>query len=202
MPNLYITGAGLLIIVLVAFFIYGYDNHRKRVSKYSYDDFKSRYTVISEPAVYDFMNYTLFKADTAFANRREFIKLNCFSIKHSSDLKKFINSQSSTILSFQDKKQLKSQIDKQTFLWDQSKLINVWCLTPKDLYQAGENETIDYWVNFRQLFGNYGHHHYSKPIFNKDKTVVVIKHSGQGDWLWGSSEILLFKKENGKWKIN
>ncbi|GAA5023667.1 hypothetical protein GCM10011506_06690 [Marivirga lumbricoides] len=147
------------------------------------------------------MNYTLFEADSAIDDRREFIKLNCFSLKHSSELKKFINSQPDTILTIQEKNHLKSQFDSQTFLWDKNKLINVWCLTPKDLYKAQENDTIDYWVNFRELFGNYGHHHYSKPIFNKDKTVVVVEHSGQGGWLFGSGSILLFKKENSKWKL-
>ena len=94
---------------------------------------------------------------------------------------------------------MKSQFVSQTLLWDQNKLINVWCLTPKDLYKVQENDTIDYWENFRELFGNYGHHNYSKPIFNKDMTIVVIEHSGQGDWVWGSGDILLFRKENDEW---
>jgi len=147
------------------------------------------------------MNYTLFGADSLIDNRREYIKLNCFSSKHSSDLKNFINSQPDSILTSQDKKFMKSQLANQTFLWDQDKFINVWCLTPKDLYKTKENDTIDYWENFRELFGNYGHHHYSKPLFNKDKTIIVIEHSGQGDWLLGSGSILLFRKENGKWKL-
>ena len=82
-------------------------------------------------------------------------------------------------------------------------MINVWCLTPKDkdLYKAQENDTTDYWENFREHFGNYSRFNYSKPIFNKEKNIVVIEHSGQGDWLWGSGVILLFIKMNDKWKL-
>lgn len=200
-PNLYIVGAGLLIVILIGFFLNGYDDYRKTNAGYSYDDLKKRNTVIYEQEIYDFMNYTLFCADSLIDDRREFMKLNCFSLKHSLDLKKFINSQPDSILTSHDIKFIKSQLAYQTFLWDQDKLINVWCLTLKDLYKTQENDTIYYWENFRELFGNYGHHHYSKPIFNKDKTIIVIEHSGQGDWLLGSGNILLFREENGKWKL-
>jgi len=198
-PNLYIIGAGLLIVVLIGFFLNGYDVYRKTNAGYSYDDLKNRNTVISKQEIYDFMNYTFFGADSAIDDRREFMKLNCFSFKHSSDLKKFINSQPDSILTSQDKKFMKSQLVNQTFLWDQDKLINVWCLTPKDLYKTQENDTTDYWENFREHFGNYGRHNYSKPIFNKEKNIVVIEHREQGDWVWGSGDILLFRKKNGKW---
>jgi hypothetical protein len=200
-PNLYIIGVGLLIVVLIGFFLNGYDDYRKTNAGYSYDDLKDRNTVISEQEIYDFMNYTLFGADSVIDDRREFMKLNCFSLKHNTELKEFINTQPDTILTRHDKKFMKSQLENQFFLWDKDKLINVWCLTPKDFYKAQDNDTIDYWENFRELFGNYGHHHYSKPIFNKAKTIVVIEHSGQGDWLLGSGNILLFRKENGKWKF-
>ena len=85
--NLYIIGAGLLIVVLIGFFMNGYHDYRKVNAGYSYDDLKNRNTVISEQEIYDFMNYTLFGADSVFDDRREFLKLNCFSFKHSSDLK-------------------------------------------------------------------------------------------------------------------
>jgi hypothetical protein len=134
-PNLYIIGAGLLIVVLIGFFLNGYGVYRKTNAGFSYDDLKSRNTVISEQEIYDFMNYTFFGADSAIDDRREFMKLNCFSFKHSSDLKRFINSQPDSILTSRDKKFMMGQLVNQTFLWDQDKLINVWCLTPKDLYK-------------------------------------------------------------------
>lgn len=199
--NLYIIGAGLFIVIIIGFFLNGYDDYRKTNAGYSYDELKNKYTVISEQEIYDFMNYTLFGADSVIDDRREFMKLICISFTHSSDLKKFINSQPDTVLTGQDKKIMTAQLEYQTFLWDQDKLINVWCLTPKDLYKIQENDTIDYWENFREHFGNYGRHKYSKPIFNKEKNIIVIEHSGQGDWLWGSGDILLFRKENGKWRL-
>lgn len=201
MPSIYIVGAGLLIVVLVGLFLNGYDVFRKKNAGYSYLDLKDRNTVISEQEVYDFMNYTILGVDNSISERRKFIKLNCFALKHSSDLRKFISSQSDTILTRQDKKFMRSQFESQTLLWDQDKLINVWCLTPKDLYKVTENDSLDYWNNFREFFGDYGHHHYSRPIFNKDKTVVVVEHSGQVDGLLGSGNILLFRKENNKWKL-
>lgn len=200
-PSLYIIGIGLLIVVFVAFFLNGYNDYRKTNVEYSYNDLKSRNTVIAGQEIYDFMNYALFGADSVIDDRREFMKLNCFSFKHSSDLKKFINAQSDTVLTSQDKRFMRLQFDDQPFLWNQDKLINVWCLTPKDLYKLDKNDTTDYWENFREHFGNYGKHNYSKPIFNKAKNIAVIEHSGQGDWLWGSGEILLFRKVKGKWKL-
>jgi len=200
-PTLYIMGAGFLIIILIGLFVNGYGNYRKNKISYSYEDLKSKNTVISEQEIYDFMNYTIFEADSVINDRREFMKLNCFSLKHSSELKKFINSQPETVLTIQDKKYMKSQIKNQIFLWDQDQLINVWCLIPKDLYEVQEDDILDYWENFRKLYGNYGHHHYSKPIFNKEKNMVIIEHSGQGGWLLGSGDIILFRKEKGKWKL-
>ncbi|PJC63185.1 MAG: hypothetical protein CO022_00580 [Flavobacteriales bacterium CG_4_9_14_0_2_um_filter_32_27] len=194
-------GAGFLIIILIGLFVNGYGNYRKNKISYSYEDLKSKNTVISEQEIYDFMNYTIFEADSVINDRREFMKLNCFSLKHSSELKKFINSQPETVLTIQDKKYMKSQIKNQIFLWDQDQLINVWCLIPKDLYEVQEDDILDYWENFRKLYGNYGHHHYSKPIFNKEKNMVIIEHSGQGGWLLGSGDIILFRKEKGKWKL-
>lgn len=200
-PNLYIMGVGLLLVFLIGFFLNGYSNYRKTNTGYSYDDLKNKYTVISDPEIYNFMNYNLFGADSIIDDRGEFVKINCFSFKHSSDLKKFIGTQPDSVLTIQNQKFMKSQLQYQTLLWDQDKFINVWCLTPKELYKTQENDTIDYWENFRELFGKYGYHQYSKPIFNKDKSVLVIEHNGQGDWLLGSGTILLFRKENGKWKL-
>jgi len=117
-PTLYIMGAGFLIIILIGLFVNGYGNYRKNKISYSYEDLKSKNTVISEQEIYDFMNYTIFEADSVINDRREFMKLNCFSLKHSSELKKFINSQPETVLTIQDKKYMKSQIKNQIFLWD------------------------------------------------------------------------------------
>ena len=199
--NLYIIGTGLFIVIIIGFFLNGYDDYRKTNTGYSYDELKNKYTVIFEQEIYDFMNYALFGADSVIYDRREFKKLNCFSFEHSTALKKFIKSLSDTVLTSHDKKFMNSQFEYQTLLWDQTKLINVWCLTPKDHYETQKNDTTDYWINFREHFGNYGKHDYSKPIFNKEKNIVVIEHRGQDDWVWGRGEILLFRKENGKWRL-
>jgi hypothetical protein len=129
------------------------------------------------------------------------MKINCFSLKHSSELKSFINSISDNILNNTDKKFIKNQLTDEIYLWDNEKFVNVWCLTFRDLAKIGQSDTLDYWEEFRANFGKYGNHHYSKPIFNKNKDILVIEHSGQADWLVGSGEILLFRKVNGKWRL-
>jgi hypothetical protein len=85
------------------------------------------------------------------------------------------------------------------FLWDNQKLKNVWCLTPKDFAKIERSDSTDYWEEFQANFGSYGRHNYSRPVFNQDKTLCVIEHSGQGNWLAGSGSVLLFKKLNGNW---
>ena len=62
-PNLYIMGPGLLIIVLIGFFFNGYDNYRNTNCGSSYDDLTNRNAVVSEQEIYDFMNFALFEAD-------------------------------------------------------------------------------------------------------------------------------------------
>ena len=150
---------------------------------------------------YDFMNHTLFDGDSILTDSMEFMKLNCFSLKHSSDLKSFINSISDSLLSSSDKKFMRNQLTDEVYLWDNERLINAWCLIPSDFAKINRSDTTDYWEEFRANFGKYGHHHYSRPIFNQDKNICVIEHSGQGDWLMGSGDILLFKKVNGNWRL-
>ncbi len=191
--------AGFLIVTLLGLLVYWYYDYFNSNAAYSYDELKSKNTVISEQEIYDFMNFAFFNADSILKDKREFAKINCFTIQHGQDISNFINSLSDTVLTSEDKIYMKTQMVKQPFLWDKDKLINVWCLTPKDLYKIKDDK--EYWVNFRKAFGKYGHHHYSKPIFNNDKTLVVIEYSGQGDFLMGSGNMLLFKKEKGKWQL-
>ncbi len=200
-PSLFVVGGGLAIVILIGLFVLNYDNYRKTNAGYSYSDLKEKYPVIKEEVAYEFMNYALFGAPKTETDSLEFIKLNCFSTKHTSDLKSFISSMNDSLLSKADKKIMKQQLSNKVFLWDNKELINVWCLTPKDFARINHSDTTDYWEEFRTNFGNYGHHHYSKPVFSKDKNICIIEHSGQGGWLFGSGEILLFKKIKGKWTL-
>ena len=153
-----------------------------------------KYPVIKDIETYEFMNFTLFVASNIETDSLEFIKLNCFSLKHTSDLKSFISSSSDSLLSREDKKIMRQHLSNEVYLWDNKKMINAWCLIPKDFAKINHSDTIDYWEEFKTNFGNYGHHLYSKPVFNKDKSICVIEHRGQGGWLFGSGKILLFKK--------
>ncbi len=200
-PSLFIVGGGLAIVILIGVFVLDYDNYRKTNAGYSYSDLKEKYPVIKDTETYEFMNYAFFGASNIITDSLEFIKLDCFSLKHSSDLKSFISSANDRLLSREDKISMRQQLSNEVYLWDNKKLINTWCLTPKDFAKMNHSDTTDYWEEFRKHFGKYGYHHYSKPIFNKDKNVCIIEHSGQGGWLFGSGEILLFKKVKGKWKL-
>jgi len=198
-PSLFVVGCGLAIVILIGVFVLNYDNYRKTNASYSYSDLIEKYPMIKEKEVYQFMNYALFGASNIDTDSLEFIKLNCISLKHSSDLKSFISSTSDSLLSRADKKIMRQQLSNEIYLWDKKALINVWCLTPKDFTKINRSDTADYWEEFRANFGNYGYHHYSMPVFNNDKNICIIEHSGQGGWLLGSREILLFKKVKGKW---
>jgi hypothetical protein len=198
-PSLFIVGGGFTIVMLIGLFLLNYDNYRKNNASYSYLDLKEKYNVIKEKEVYSFMNSTFFKTDAIRSDSMEFTKIKCFSKKHSSELKSFIKSVNDTLLSSSEKKYMKNQLINEVYLWDNERVINVWCLTPKDRYPLNLSDTTDYWEEFSVSFGNYGHHNYSKPIFNKNNTTCIIEHSGQGDWIWGNGEILLFKKVNENW---
>lgn len=199
MPSFFVVGGGFSILILIGLFVLNYDNHRQTNAGYSYLDLKERYTVITDPEAYDFMNEVLYENDSNLTDSMEFMKLNCFSIKHSSELKSFIKSINDSILSNTDKKFLKNQLTDKIYLWDNERLLNIWCLTPKDFAKINRSDTSDYWDEFRANFGNYGHHHYSKPIFSENKGVCIIEYRGQGGWLMGSGDILLFKRVKGKW---
>ena len=201
MPNLFVIGVGLVIVIWLGVFVLNYDKYMVTSAGYSYSDLKEVQAVITDAECYDFMNNALLGGEKILTDSMEFIKLNCYSLKHSSELKSFINSLNDSILNASDKDFMKSELQNKTYLWDNEKLINAWCLIPKDFSKIVRSDTTDYWEEFRTAFGKYGHHHYSKPVFNLAKDICVIEHSGQGGWLSGSGEILLFKKINGKWTM-
>ncbi|BDD06666.1 hypothetical protein [Aureibacter tunicatorum] len=197
--SIFSIGCGFIITVFLGMFIFDYNSFRKRYTGYSYDDLKSVSTVIDDVESYSFMNSN--ELDSVLLDSMQYLKVNCFTLKHSSDLDKFIKSLSDTVLNDKDKRYMRGQISNELLLWDNERLVNTWCLTPRDFAQINRSDTVDYWEEFRANFGNYGHHHYSRPIFNHSKTLCVIEYSWQADWLAGSGGIQLYKKVNGKWQL-
>jgi hypothetical protein len=147
------------------------------------------------------MNQTILSGDEATSDSLEFLKLVCFSLKHSEELYSFIKSIEDSLVPKLDKRYMLKQHSDKTYLWNNEKLKMAWCLTPRDLVNVSYSDTTDYWEEFRKKFGKYGRHRYSKPIFNEDGSLCVIEHSGQGNWLTGSGTILLFKRENENWTL-
>lgn len=194
-PNLFVVGGGFAILILVTFF--GLDHQKS--SQYSFEDLKNKHVTLDDDEAYTLMNQAIFDRDSILTDSLLFIKLNVFTLKHSSDLKSFINEASDSLISPTDKRYMIKQLSDMVSLWDNQKLTNVWCLTPKDFAKIERSDSTDYWEEFQANFGSYGRHNYSRPVFNQDKTLCVIEHSGQGNWLAGSGSVLLFKKLNGNW---
>lgn len=194
-PNLFVVGGGFAILILVTFF--GLDHQKS--SQYSFEDLKNKHVTLDDDEAYTLMNQAIFDRDSILTDSLLFIKLNVFTLKHSSDLKSFINEASDSLINPTDKRYMIKQLSDMVSLWDNQKLTNVWCLTPKDFAKIERSDSTDYWEEFQANFGSYGRHNYSRPVFNQDKTLCVIEHSGQGNWLAGSGSVLLFKKLNGNW---
>jgi len=194
-PNLFVVGGGFAILILVVFFGLDHQNN----SPYSFEDLKNKHVTLDDDEAYALMNQTLFDGDSLLTDSLLFTKMNVLSLKHSSDLEYFINQASDSLINPTDKRYMREQLSDLIFLWDNQKLKNVWCLTPKDFAKIERSDSTDYWEEFQANFGSYGRHNYSRPVFNQDKTLCVIEHSGQGHWLVGSGSILVFKKINGNW---
>jgi hypothetical protein len=209
MPSFYFVGVGLLIIVVIAVFFTNLENYRQRKSNTSYEELIEKHELISEEWIYKFMNNTFFNSDTILNDSLCFFKVNILTSKHSSDLRKYISS--SSLLSRADKKYLKSQLSNKIFIWDKNRLVNVWCLTPRDFFAINEivsekADTTDvaYAINaysyvFEEIHGVGGQHRYSKPIFNRDKSFAVIEYQYYYSAFAAGSDILLYEKKGDKW---
>ena len=201
MPSLYTVGLGVVLVIFLGVYFYGYDGFWKRSVAYEYVDLIEHNEVVCGEHIYNFMNECLFAEESIEDNLRLFTKLKCFSLKHSSALERFFVEAAPSVLTIEEKSYMKKQLGVTLKLWDQSLLPSAWCLTPKELYKIQKNDTLDYWTAFREFCGNGGLHEFSIPVFSEDKKTVVIEHSGQGGLLLGSGEILVFKNRNGVWRL-
>ena len=199
-----IIGSSFLIVVLSCLFLLNSDNYMKNQSIHSYEDLRSfvdlreHYKMIEDEVVYDFLNQVFFDKGTVLPDTMKW-NLYCFTIPHSKELKSFITNLSNEFITKTNKDFIKSQLDTTRYLWDNKKLNNARCLSPKDYYEVRQNVTTDYWVKYRANFGYGGNHSFSKPIFNSDRNLVVIEYTSYFDLHAASNDILLYKKENEKW---
>ncbi len=111
-----------------------------------------------------------------------------------------------------DKPFMLEQIDSSVLIWNCDRLNTVICpdtnvvdsifsLPDKPIQSKEVLAFKDPWSIFRQVYGNYGLHSYSKPIYNQNRTIVIIEHSGVGGYTMGSGEIYIFKRDNSKWEL-
>jgi len=155
---------------------------------------------------YDFMNQNIFGGE----KESEWCKLEAQILKHDSDWINHIKSLDS-LLTESEMNFMINQIDTTNREWECQKIKKVHCFSKSTLdsifsigtsvvEENGEKKVIDAWEIFREKYGFGGIHSYSMPIYNEQKTVLLIKHGGQGDWLIGSGEIYIYKKVNNNWE--
>lgn len=189
-------------IILIGYSIYENFYREKKYLNASYEELKKEYKLVNDSEAYEFINSMLNSSDTIINDIREHIKINCFTSEHGKEIREFLELQNDSILSKNDKEFMKSQFENKVYLWDQDRLRNVRCLTPKDLNEIEKRTDRDYWELFEELYGKYGRHKFSKPIFNEDKTKLIIEHEGSSGWEMGSGELYIFSKKNEKWYID
>jgi hypothetical protein len=196
--NLFIVGCGFIIILMIAFYMTNYISPNRQSRDLDYSELVKKHKFIEEEFAYELVNELIF-SDSALVDSMEFVKINAFSIPHSKEMKRFIKSFPDSVLNRNDKRYMTKQLSKKKLLWDKSKLNYCWILTSNDLNKINESDSTDYWEEYRKLFGKHGHHRYSKPVFNKDKTFAIIEYGSQRDWLVGGGGIYAYRKINGKW---
>jgi hypothetical protein len=165
--------------------------------------------------IYKFFN-EVFLMDTVASQLQKIVPT---TIPHGEEIGQFIVSLD-TILTKDDVLFMKNQIDTLSYTFECNSLINVQCLDMEvidslfssaeldiDMFsvkKTGINGEVrkknDAWDVFRELYGDGGIHRYSIPIYNKDNTLLIIGHDGQGGWTIGSSGFLIFRKENDHWQ--
>jgi len=200
-PNysLGIVICGFLIVLPIAFFMSNYDNYNNRIRTGNFEELSQKYKVIKGDEIYEFMNF-LFHKDSSTSELQENEKVFCLAAGHSKDIKNAIKELSDKLATQKDINHMLDQIHSETMLWDSTMLNSVWLLKPSDLAKINRSDTTDYWEEYRRLFGNGGKHYYSTPIFNQEKNLVLIEHSGSGGWELGSGGILVFEKVNNEWR--
>ena len=163
--------------------------------------------LVNNDFIYDFFNENILKGDSL--NEEKWTKLSIASLGHNGMCDYLIRSMDS-LLAPKDIEFMISKIDNTSWTWDCSKLKTTNCLDPEVvdsifsikrevLETENGNQVIDAWEIFKDKFGNGGIHRYSIPIYNLDKTVILIGHSWQGHWTLGFGEICVFRKINRKW---
>ena len=157
---------GILLIIIV-YKINEREHVNKKLEKATYEQLKEEFRLINEVEIYEFMNSMLNGKDTVVEDKREHIKIDCLTLEHGIEFREFLELQDDSLISKEDKEFMKLQFANTKYVWDCDRLQNVRCLTPKELKEIEKNSDRDFWELYKELYGKYGLHSYSKPIFNK-----------------------------------
>lgn len=192
---------GFLILMAITAFMVGFQSYNDSKKALAFADLALKYDVIVDEEVYLFMN-DLFHRDSVITDKREMIKMNCISFPHDEYVEEAVENHLDTLVTEDDIDYMLDQLSSDIMLWDSTMLTNCWLLKPSDFALINNSDTTDYWEEYVRVFGNYGLHNYSPPIFNKSKTIAILEHSGSGGGLLGSGSIMIFFKINGEWRYH
>ena len=198
--NLFIIGCGFFIVTLISLYFIGFSKKYFDLMGLTYNELKQTDKLIIDDEIYDFMNGVLMR-NLSENDSSNFLKIICFSIGNIEDIRNVINELPDSLIDEKQKIYLQGQLSNDKCIWDDSKLKGAWLLTPSELENINQNDSTDFWKEFRAKYGNYGKHKFSKPIFNKELTLAIILHSGQGGWLHGSEEVKVYIKIDNKWTL-
>ena len=151
---------------------------------------------VNDDFVYDFLNSYILKEDPMKKDKWRKIRIEV--IHHDQKWESYIQSIDS-LLAPGDAEFMMDQITTRDLAWDCSKLNTVNCLDTRKVNAIFSNG-MNSWDIFRMEYGWGGIHRYSMPIYNKNKTVLLIEHSGSGGGTLGSCEVYIYKKLNCRLK--
>jgi hypothetical protein len=176
--NFYIVGSVFLLMILTGVFLLNSTEYEYNI-EIPCSDINAEYNLIKDDDTYDFM-IEVFGSDLTISDSTEFFKIHYLTTMPSDELIEFLSNLPDTIANNYEKKFLLDQLTDECFAWDKTRLKNFWVLTPEE--HARIPDTKDHYDEFKRIFGANGSNYFSKPIFNKEKTLLIFERSQFINW--------------------
>lgn len=193
--NFYIVGCLFFLMILTGIFLLDSTEYEYQI-EIPCSEINTDYNLISDNEIYFFMNQT-FGGDSIILDSTEFFKIHYLTTIPSDELRDFVKNLPDSIADKYCKKYLLDQLKDECFGWDKIKLENFWVITPEEGSKI--SDTLDYYKEFIRIFGENGNNYFSKPIFNKEKTLIIFERSQYINWEAAYGDIFVFKKIDNKW---
>ncbi|HYX06575.1 MAG TPA: hypothetical protein VE912_07555 [Bacteroidales bacterium] len=98
-------------------------------------------------------------------------------------------------------------IDKQTNknpqIINERELISWKTISRKELDSliADTLSGIEWWDDFHKKFGETSLHSFTHPIYNADRSIMILKHTYSGGLLFGESELVILRKVEDRYVV-